>query len=1129
MRSRSRSRSRQTPPSEPIGGGFWLIIILLIGGFIRLAIPLPPLPAFLWLGLLVGSCTVRYPKTRTRSEDPDPKKLAAFKRWKTIQSGLKPNKQWLTVRRIAWWMGLALGLLVSNRMPLPLTLANIVFTFMSVQGITYWMDRRKDARHKYEGVSIPVFFTHAGWKRISASIAIGVLLVIATIRLFMSGTVGWQSLIAMPATGFLLAVWMLGRKAQSAKWRRLLDMQSLLDGWCATSGLQKAYPSVYVTQVNDIPGANDQSFRVIRFRIQDENGNPYSNTAACRLGIEPIRALAAPAGYGYAQLLGARRKGSGFEFDRSAMRLVLASNETVIPSTTDPKMSEKTVSLIADIAYQYAGDLWHKRAPLVKAHNVSDDPARAAWLLELFDAPENGCSKDLVALNWLADESESPARMLGMPVFSDLTNQWHLAADPSTRLNDKGNKYRQTGVLTSSLSFDYYIKLSRRYKHDMLLMQDLLGSKLPHPVIEYDNTRPYRSMDGNWRIAISPLQGMEPATPADYAGYDLSGLSNEAMSVTFIEGDTTPVMVETFGQAPTRIDHLDDNHTSSKLLAKTIIFRALVASLPNKSSIHIMSCTQECRSNAIWRVKFQVFNGATIADVRRHTANIAAAAGAAHVYLKWESADIGILWLTGRNTMLDLTDMNQWIHRSSRKELIKLVLSNAWAVAGVYDSEGRNPTVVNLGTLPRNKTVLMARFEVPGGISVDKPKDNIAKYLTEADYMYGRILPRGDEHGARQFDMLLSKHSPFPTMVKADWEESMHEDTRMFPMGVDDRGELVYWSLKETPHIIIEGKSGSGKSSAIQIVVAEAMLRGGEIILIDPMKGCMDFTQWAKPRALSFVGVEQMRETEATVAWAHEEMRVRKDLNTKYKVGDIYELNPEDVDPEDRVHLKPLYIIFDEFNSYLGKQSKTTSNPNHDINIANANAKIDATNNSIKRTMGNLADIAVQGRTLAIHLILGAQRVGITDFEPFQNGKAFFKSTGRMLLGNDTTPGVISQQNESEANRLQRQLGGSGAAIPRGRGLYESADGQLNAVQTWYSGGQEALSELVEHIPTVKPVDISRYMPKDAEQFGAISQEDLRAELRKAKDDENADSAYLAQLFSADSDEDGDTMTELEI
>lgn len=1128
-RSRGRNtRNKQATP--PQGGAIWFVLILLIGITLRILIPATPLPVFLWFALLIGAVSKRYPQTRTKTEEPNPRKVASYNKWKNIQHGLTPGKHWLKIRRVNWWMGWVLGLLASVNTTWVLTLINMLFMFMSVQGVSYYLDRKKDSRHKYEGVSIPLFFQKASTPHVCIVVLIGVLSVGASVWDALRTPTSWQLSVALPCLMFLTAIWSLARQPQSKRWARIIDMQTLLDGWVATSALSKAYPSVYVTQVNDIPTADsDHPMRVIRFRIQDDNGNPMGNSAAFKLGAEPIRALAAPAGYRFAQLLGARKKGKGFDFDRSAMRLVLASSATILPDATDPSMNEKTVSLIADLAYQHTAELWGKRAPLMTAHNVSADPNSVAWLLEIHQPPEQDYPIDQLSMNWLTGDNESPSSILGLPIFSDLDNAFHLAANENTPLADMGNKWRPDDVLTNNPSFNYYVNLSRRYKHDMTILQNILGSKLPHPNIVYDNARTFGKDSDPWQVTITPVNCIEGATLADYAAYDLSPLNPQAQIVSIIEDNNNPVLIEVTGKAPQRVDNITGNSREHRLLAKTIIYKSLLSVLPAKATINILTCSQEGKDTPIWRVKFQLGNGATLADVRRKTGNIAAATGATHVYLNWQSADSGILWLTGKDTMLDISDINRWTRRSSQKELIELVLSNSWGVAGVYDSEGRTPVVTKLGTLPRNQKVIKARFEVPGGISVDKPKDNMAKFLTEADYFYGRVLPRGDEHGARLFDMVLAKHSPFPLMVKADWQLVNQCDNHTFPIGVDDMGEVIQWETKSTPHLVIEGKSRAGKSSAMQIAVAQAFLHNGMVILIDPSKGCMDFTQWAVTKSYAFVGEGQMRETEAALAWAEHEMRTRVAINKKYGVGNIYTLKPEDVDEEDRAHLRPLFVCFDEFNSYLMKAGKTTPNPNHDMKLANANAQISSTNNSINRAMSTISAIATQGCATGVHLILGAQRLGAKDLEKY-NGN-WFRSTGRILLGTDTCAGVITQPNVSEANRLQKSLKGDGGEIPKGRGLYENMGGKLSAIQTWfYSTDQKEFAQLVEHVPDVTPIDLTPYMPQEAEVFGEVSEQSLQEELAKAKADETVDNVALASLLGMDStDDDIDAMEELDI
>lgn len=303
-------------------------------------------------------------------------------------------------------------------------------------------------------------------------------------------------------------------------------------------------------------------------------------------------------------------------------------------------------------------------------------------------------------------------------------------------------------------------------------------------------------------------------------------------------------------------------------------------------------------------------------------------------------------------------------------------------------------------------------------------------------------------------------------------------------------GSPVYWNVKDTYHLLVSGKSGTGKSSAAQIIVAEALLKGHGIILVDPSKGCIDFTRWAKPLALAFVGLGQMRETEAVIAWLRDEMAQRVRLLSKYGAASIYELDRSMLSPEELEHVRPIDLFFDEFNSYLQEAGKTTQNPNRDIQLANDNAAVSATNNSIRRTMSALGKIVVQGRTAGISVILGAQRLSMDDMKPY-NANALFRSLGRILLGMDSTAGIISQQNLQEANRLQQSLKGEGGRIPQGRGMFETAQGELLAVQTWYSGEQDALAELFRDHPKPHPIDYSPFMPAAAERYGELSDDEL--------------------------------------
>ncbi|MBT1162762.1 cell division protein FtsK [Bifidobacterium sp. SO1] len=1074
--------------------------------------------------MLVAGLTARRPEaaTKRKSDSPDPRALARYHKWKDMLAGFAPSKDWLSVHRISWWMGIAVGLMVSaNARAGWMTVVNILFGWLVAMGVRQMGDRKVDRRHVYSGVSIPAVYGAKTpiWVKLVVTI-IPILLLVVLAFAMMVGYAPASTMIGLPLLVFLLLAWKLCKNAQAAYWRDLVKYQQLLDKWTATGDLQKAWEGVWLTQVSKI-GADGNKMIILRCRFENKPDDSMiepgmetlhrSNAQVFKLGVEPVRAVTSPSGYSFAMLLPARQKKKGeFAFDPSSVRLVLGRDESCVPEATSRQAGEKLASLVADIAYARTAQVWNKRSPLVEAHDVSDDPEQAAWLLQLHCPPEGGDPIDKMDFDWLGPEC-SPEETMKLPMFADLSDAFVLAADPNTPLSDKGNKWRPDGV-TLKKPFADYIAISRRYKAEQSVWADILPTKLGVPVAIYDGEKTVEC-DG-WELTTLPLILSAPATADDYARFDLSPLDYEAKFIGVIRDGENALLVTATGPAPSRLDRLTGQY---RKYAEAIIFKALLDVLPAKAIVYIDSCTQEGKDVAIWRVKFHLEGGATVADVRKKSANLQAAVGANRIFWNWKNADSAEIWLCDQ-PYLALDDLKHWKRRFAQKELIQLALSDAWGVAGITDDSGRTPQVVSLGVLPQNHDVLLARFQIPAGLDVDKPERNIGKFMTSANYGYGRILPRGEEHGATMYDMVLAKHSPFPTKILADWDYAKQAKPRMFPIGVDDMGEPVCWNVKETFHLLLCGKSGTGKSSLAQIVVAEALMKGHAIILVDPSKGCIDFTQWAKRLSLAFIGLGQMRETEAVIAWLRNEMAERVKLFSRYGVGSIYDLDTSRLSEDELKHVQPIDLIFDEFNSYLQEAGKTTQNPNRDIQLANDNAAVSAINNSIRRTMSALGKIVVQGRTAGISVILGAQRLTMDDMKPY-NATAFFRSLGRVLLGMDSPAGVVSQQNLHEANRLQQSLKGEGGKIPQGRGIFETAQGELLAVQTWYSGGQEKLAELFKDNTPPEPIDYSMFMPAEAEKYGEMSEEELSKLINQDKDsasggEEINDLAELQDMLS---------------
>jgi S-DNA-T family DNA segregation ATPase FtsK/SpoIIIE len=116
----------------------------------------------LLLAAFIAGLTAPYPTPARKSDDPDPRRLRAYQRWKDILAGLAPNKDWTRVWRTSYWLWPMLGAITSlNSATWWVWASNIVCAWWFGQGIQHHIDRRTDRRHPCTGVSITAFWKNA--------------------------------------------------------------------------------------------------------------------------------------------------------------------------------------------------------------------------------------------------------------------------------------------------------------------------------------------------------------------------------------------------------------------------------------------------------------------------------------------------------------------------------------------------------------------------------------------------------------------------------------------------------------------------------------------------------------------------------------------------------------------------------------------------------------------------------------------------------------------------------------------------------------------------------------------------------------------------------------------------------
>ena len=309
--------------------------------------------------------------------------------------------------------------------------------------------------------------------------------------------------------------------------------------------------------------------------------------------------------------------------------------------------------------------------------------------------------------------------------------------------------------------------------------------------------------------------------------------------------------------------------------------------------------------------------------------------------------------------------------------------------------------------------------------------------------------------------------TPFPRKVDADWELADSMEARSFLLGVNSNGEVVNWDTRFTPNLLVAGTSGSGRSSLMRTVVVEALMHDYQLVVIDPSEGGADFKPWAEKRSAVFTGVQDYRGTEAAMMWVEREMAQRIMFMAKHGYTNIMEASESE-------RPSRILVVFDAFDLYLHDIELVSSNVTNDPRIAEHNRKINHRNMSILRTLRTMARISVQGRTSGINMILGVKRLAAQEFDRFPGGKLLVKTTGRVVLGAHSPTDLISDMNLNEASRMQNDM--INAGVPIGRGVYETAQGELTDLQSWWSGDDESIEKVLAPVPSAKKVDLTEFM-----------------------------------------------------
>jgi hypothetical protein len=238
------------------------------------------------------------------------------------------------------------------------------------------------------------------------------------------------------------------------------------------------------------------------------------------------------------------------------------------------------------------------------------------------------------------------------------------------------------------------------------------------------------------------------------------------------------------------------------------------------------------------------------------------------------------------------------------------------------------------------------------------------------------------------------------------------------PIGISDSGRIQSLVLGEgtSQHVLIAGKTGSGKSSLLHTMISSAALEYSpeelRLVLLDFKKG-VEFQVYSELDLshTDIIGIESRREFGlSTLEYLDRMLSARGEAFRQWGVQDLPSLKKKHPD----IRLPRILIVIDEFQELFVEDDK------------------------ISQQASMLMDrIVRQGRSFGLHLVLASQTLGGAYSLP---RTTLAQMAVRIALQCDSSDAMlILSEDNTAAERLRHS----------GQGIYNTAGGRLEANQNF--------------------------------------------------------------------------------
>jgi hypothetical protein len=359
---------------------------------------------------------------------------------------------------------------------------------------------------------------------------------------------------------------------------------------------------------------------------------------------------------------------------------------------------------------------------------------------------------------------------------------------------------------------------------------------------------------------------------------------------------------------------------------------------------------------------------------------------------------------------------------------------------------------------PDNPDVTHAVFRLPPGVgyvTVAKNADKLKSALAAA-FCVTQPGESGD-----LVEVWSARTDPMPAVVELDYDAFAGSGDNQMPLGVGIDGSPVVADFATSPHLLVCGVTGGGKSSALQQLVIGAVLKGWPAVVLDPAeaKQGADYS-FAAPYLHGLA--RDLEQAESLAEAVAAEVRRRGALNAAHGVSHVKDL------PE---HVRPprLMVLLDEFVSIVlpGQVPKSTGNPLSDQRREDAIAA-----NERRARIGEVAgQIAREGRATGVVLVISALKLLKSSLEAVPGGATFREQLARVFLGTGNYSDWQVALNNPD------NMPDMGEVLPPGRGVFEAVGRTRPAMcQFAYEPGGQAemarqLAARVEPVPQAERWD----------------------------------------------------------